>query len=200
MSCFLLQLAEPAFDQLRTKEQLGYIVHTSLKRFAQNVLGISFIVQSSHKEPIYLDGRVEDFLVNYRQELESMSEEKLQTYIRAVCEKLLEKPKNLDQESSKYWVEIRNNTYLFNRKELLVEMLKDSSLNVKSLLEFFDRYLNSSSNKRSKLSSQFFGKDYALPEDAATTTENGNKKVVKISDPSLFKRTFPLLPVESYEV
>ncbi len=57
------------------------------------------IVQSSHKDPIFLDGRIEDFLTTYRQSIAEMSEEKLQTFVDAVIEKLLEKPKNLDQVS-----------------------------------------------------------------------------------------------------
>ncbi len=58
------------------------------------------IVQSSHKDPIFLDCRIEDFLTTYRQSIAEMSEEKLQTFVDAVIEKLLEKPKNLDQVSN----------------------------------------------------------------------------------------------------
>lgn len=55
------------------------------------------IVQSSHKDPVFLDGRIEEFLATYRQTIAEMSEEKLKTFVDAVIEKLLEKPKNLDQ-------------------------------------------------------------------------------------------------------
>lgn len=57
------QMSEPAFDQLRTKEQLGYIVFTGLKRLNQQYLALHMIVQSSHKDADYLDGRVESFLL-----------------------------------------------------------------------------------------------------------------------------------------
>ena len=67
LTCFipprsLFQMSEPAFDQLRTKEQLGYIVFTGLKRLNQQYLALHMIVQSSHKDADYLDGRVESFL------------------------------------------------------------------------------------------------------------------------------------------
>jgi insulysin len=91
------QIKEAAFDQLRTKEQLGYIVFSSVKRIAQNILALSIIVQSSHKDPMFLDSRIEDFLLNYRETLVSMTNEKLQIFVQALVEKLLEKPKNLDQ-------------------------------------------------------------------------------------------------------
>lgn len=93
-------MSEPAFDQLRTKEQLGYIVFTGIKRLNQQVLALHIIVQSSHKDPQYLDERIESFLELYRKHLlEECTAEQLQTHIHAVIEKLLEKPKNIDQVS-----------------------------------------------------------------------------------------------------
>ena len=90
-------MSEPAFDQLRTKEQLGYIVFTGIKRLNQQVLALHLIVQSSHKDADFLDGRVEDFLLQYRAQLAAISAEDLGANVNAVIEKLLEKPKNIDQ-------------------------------------------------------------------------------------------------------
>jgi insulysin len=91
-------LTEEAFDQLRTKEQLGYIVFTGMKKIAQNMAAIHFIVQSNHKDALYLDERIETFLKTYYENtLLTMEQEKLTNFINAVKEKLLEKPKNLDE-------------------------------------------------------------------------------------------------------
>ncbi len=90
-------MSEPAFDQLRTKEQLGYIVFTGIKRLSQQYLALHLIVQSSHRDADYLDGRVESFLVQYRDHLKGISAEDFQANVAAVIEKLLEKPKNIDQ-------------------------------------------------------------------------------------------------------
>lgn len=90
-------MSEPAFDQLRTKEQLGYIVFTGIKRLNQQYLALHLIVQSSHKDADYLDGRVEDFLLQYRAQLTSMPAEDFAANIAAVIEKLVEKPKNIDR-------------------------------------------------------------------------------------------------------
>ena len=90
-------MSEPAFDQLRTKEQLGYIVFTGIKRLSQQYLALHLIVQSSHRDADYLDGRVESFLVQYRDQLKAISAEDFQANVAAVIEKLLEKPKNIDQ-------------------------------------------------------------------------------------------------------
>ena len=46
-------LDEPAFDTLRTKEQLGYMAYLQ-RSFSVNVMGGVFIIQSSVKDPEYL--------------------------------------------------------------------------------------------------------------------------------------------------
>ena len=53
-------LHEPCYNVLRTQEQLGYIVHSDIRR-AHGVQGLRFIVQSE-KPPAYVDGRIEAFL------------------------------------------------------------------------------------------------------------------------------------------
>ena len=189
-------MSEEAFDQLRTKEQLGYIVFTGMKRIAQNYGSLHMIVQSHHKDPIYLDHRIETFLqYYYDQVLVPMTSEKFQSFVTAVKEKLLEKPKNLDEESDQYWEEISYQTYLFHRHELMVQRLENSLLVTKELAKtFFEKYFLASSPDRVKLSSQFFGAKTTFP---AADSTNQNKEVMMIEDPSLFKHKLPLLPVLS---
>jgi insulysin len=94
-----MKMSEPAFDQLRTKEQLGYIVFTSIKRLNQQHLALHIMVQSSHKDADYLDGRIESFLCQYRAMLLAMPQKEFQENVAAVIEKLVEKPKNIDEVS-----------------------------------------------------------------------------------------------------
>ena len=182
-------ISEPAFDQLRTKEQLGYIVHTSTKKVG-HLCGLQVIVQSSHKDPTYLDARVEDFLVGFRSKLGAFTDEELQTNIQAVVEKLLEKPKNLDQESSNYWGEIKTATYLFDRKARLAKYLR--SVTLEECLDYFDQYFAVGGADRRKCSSQFYGKGTKYPKTSS------DPAVVIIKDPSQFKRTMALEPIKSY--
>lgn len=80
---------EPAFNQLRTVEQLGYIVHTAVKRVGNSV-GMHVIVQSSHKDPVYLDQRVEEFIGSYRSTLAAMEAEEVEKNRQAVSRKYAE--------------------------------------------------------------------------------------------------------------
>ncbi|KAG6439278.1 hypothetical protein O3G_MSEX000638, partial [Manduca sexta] len=55
-------LAEPCFSVLRTKEQLGYIVFSGVRR-SNGDQGLRIIVQSD-RHPAYLEERIEAFIEN----------------------------------------------------------------------------------------------------------------------------------------
>lgn len=104
-------LHEPAFDQLRTKEQLGYIVFSGLKT-STTTLGFRFLIQSE-KTTQYLEGRIDSFLSNYIETLEQMCDSEFESHKRSLVIKLLEKMKNLDQETNRLWSQISNEYYDF---------------------------------------------------------------------------------------
>jgi len=104
--------SEPVFDQLRTKEQLGYNVFSGL-RHSFTTIGFRFIIQSE-KDPRYLDSRIENFLTTYRQTLVNMSETEFESHKRSLVVKRLEKLKNLDQETGRHWSQIQCEYYDFD--------------------------------------------------------------------------------------
>jgi insulysin len=104
---------EPAFDQLRTKEQLGYIVFASIRNFA-TTCGFRFLIQSE-RTPDYLDRRIEAFLVQFGESLQKMTDTEFEGHQRSLINKRLEKLRNLDQESSRHWSQISNEYYDFEQ-------------------------------------------------------------------------------------
>ncbi|PRQ33997.1 putative insulysin [Rosa chinensis] len=58
---FVLIAKQPAFHQLRSVEQLGYIT-ALLQRNDCGIRGLQFIIQSAMKGPGHIDLRVEEFL------------------------------------------------------------------------------------------------------------------------------------------
>lgn len=74
---------EPFFDQLRTKEQLGYNVSTDVKVTAE-VSGLVFALQAANHAPDYLEARVEAFLIRFREMLAKMSSGQYQNHVRGV--------------------------------------------------------------------------------------------------------------------
>jgi insulysin len=92
---------EPAFDQLRTKEQLGYVVFSGA-RSTPTTIGYRFIIQSE-KTPDYLESRIDSFLTNFLKVIEKMTDSEFESHKRSLITKRMEKLKNLDQESSRLW-------------------------------------------------------------------------------------------------
>ncbi|KUI56296.1 hypothetical protein VP1G_03557 [Cytospora mali] len=141
-------LHEPAFDQLRTKEQLGYVVFSGAKNSATTT-GFRFLIQSE-KTAQYLETRVENFLSNYAATLEKMGESDFESHKRSLSIRLLEKMKNLDQETSRIWNQISTEYYDFESSTKTVECVK--GLAKEDMVEFFNKYINPSSPDRAKIS------------------------------------------------
>ncbi|EWZ78148.1 hypothetical protein FOWG_17524 [Fusarium oxysporum f. sp. lycopersici MN25] len=124
-------LHEPAFDQLRTKEQLGYIVFSGPRAFS-TTYGFRFLIQSE-MTPEFLDSRIESFLMRYADTMEKMSE-----------------TENLGQESTRHWSQITNEFYDFELAQRDAAQIK---LLTKPEVEgFFNQRLNPASSQRARLS------------------------------------------------
>lgn len=102
---------EPCFNQLRTKEQLGYIVFSGVRASA-TTYGFRFIIQSEKTAP-YLETRIELFLEGLVKTIEDMNETDFENNKRSLIVKRLEKPKHLDQETDKHWNQIHSEYYDF---------------------------------------------------------------------------------------
>ncbi|KAL7274797.1 metalloprotease [Rhizina undulata] len=139
---------EPAFDQLRTKEQLGYVVFSGLRVNATTFV-YRVLIQSERSAP-YLESRIEVFLKEYGERLEKMSEKEVKVHINSAIAKKTEKLKNLNQETSRLWNYIASEYYDFMQIDAEVELLR--GITKAELVDFFKRYIDPASPTRSKVS------------------------------------------------
>jgi insulysin len=110
-------LSEPAFDILRTKEQLGYIVGaTTWTTSGDNEEGLRIVVQSE-RGPVYLEERVEAFLDHMKGVIERMTDEQLAEQKNGLQRKWREVVKNLNEEATKYWIQIDSGFLDFLRRK-----------------------------------------------------------------------------------
>jgi len=151
-------LKEPAFNELRTNEQLGYIVHTSIKTSGDNIKGLLFLIQSDSFDAIHLDTRVEAFLGRLRSKIVAMNQGEFQKNIVAVCQSLREKNKNIGEETSKYWHALTNKSYDFKRLDLIADEVEKVEKN--EVLQFFDKFIAVDGPRRKKLSVQVFAEQH----------------------------------------
>jgi insulysin len=189
---------EPAFNQLRTEEQLGYIVHTSVKTSGANIKSLLFLIQSDSFAPDHVEKRIEVFIAKFRESIAKMSTQVFQTNVDTVVASLLEKNKNLGEESTRYWHVIQNHTYQFKRLQMMAEHVK--SLNKEQVLQFFDRYIASNGPSRRKLCIQVFAKqheDVVSREKGGCDGESAADARTYIDHPAEFKRSMPLFAMPS---
>ncbi|CAL8128505.1 unnamed protein product [Orchesella dallaii] len=138
---------EPCFDQLRTKEQLGYIVFSGVRR-AQGTQGIQILVQSD-RHPVYVEGRIDNFLDILKKTLDDMTEEEFLQHRNALFVTKSEKPKKLIERSNLIWSEISQQLYRFERQ---AEELTDlGSVTLEDVRAFFNIAMGSGSVKRKRI-------------------------------------------------
>ncbi|KAJ7532538.1 hypothetical protein O6H91_13G008200 [Diphasiastrum complanatum] len=140
--------SEPCFNQLRTKEQLGYRVDCGI-RVTYRVLGFCFRVQSSKYDPSYLQKRVDAFIARLHQLLEHMEEDEFASYRDALIAEKLEKDHSLLDETDSYWGQILDRRYLFDARKLEAASLRD--LQRKDVLDWYNHFLNGDSKFRRRL-------------------------------------------------
>ena len=111
-------LSEPAFNVLRTREQLGYLVScTNWTLSGLSERGLRIVVQSE-KKPGYLEERVEAFLDEMKIRLETMTDEEFISHRSGLEKKWLEADKNLAEEVAKYIVQLNSGHLDFLRSTL----------------------------------------------------------------------------------
>ncbi|CAJ0588568.1 unnamed protein product [Cylicocyclus nassatus] len=148
-------LKEPAFNQLRTVEQLGYIVWTG-PRLSSGTLALQVIVQGP-KNPDFVLDRIEAFIEKIRATIEEMPDEEFQQQVAGLITRLLEKPKTLGGRSRRFWSEIECKMYDFDRYESEVAVLRD--VTKEELLQYFDRKFGKSAPERRMIAVYVHGKD-----------------------------------------
>jgi len=186
-------LLEPCFDQLRTKEQLGYIVFCGV-RMSNSMQGLRIIVQSDQR-PAYLEERVEAFLEQSDAALEAMPQEEFERHKTALITVLSDKPKKMSAQSALYWGEVACGQYNFTRQEEEVAFVR--AITHAETLAFYRRFLAKNAVQRHKLCVHILSKSAYGAEDVdqqmPLPCEDYSGRVIT-NRPS-FKQSLPLAPM-----
>ncbi|KAJ7112437.1 Metalloenzyme, LuxS/M16 peptidase-like protein [Mycena crocata] len=169
-SSLLVQiLQEPAFNVLRTKEQLGYIVSCSGWVLAgQSEKGLRIVVQSE-KRPGYLEDRVEAFLEGMKTTIEEMSAEDFEEHKESVKKRWTEAEKNLTEEASRFAIHVTSGQWDFLRSEKDAEFIKD--VTKEDVLKMFLADVHPASKTRAKLSVHMRSQKPRKPRVSAAAAE-----------------------------
>jgi len=144
-------LSEKFYEDLRTKQQLGYIVSAGVKALS-DTRNLSFICQSSIVSAQAITIEIQKFINGARKNfLEPLTEDAVSVYARALIVQRFEPDKNLQTEGSRNWNEIATNRLQFDRLQKEAAALK--GIKKVDILEFWDDIiLGASEGKRVLLS------------------------------------------------
>ncbi|KAK6457763.1 Metalloenzyme, LuxS/M16 peptidase-like protein [Scheffersomyces xylosifermentans] len=141
-------IREPCFNQLRTKEQLGYVVFSGL-RLGRTSLGFRILVQSERTTD-YLEYRIDEFLTNFGKYVNNeLTDEDFAKFKQALKDTKLAKLKHLSEETNRLWNYITDGYYDFESRLKHVNLLE--SISKDEFVHFFNDYIFNESKKAGKL-------------------------------------------------
>lgn len=210
-----------AYNQLRTKEQLGYIVSAYTRKVAGGGWGLTIVVQSSVASPVVLEERIEEWLKLFRKELEEMDPQLIAEEAQGIVAQYREGNTKLSQEVSSAWNEIsgsegcneRMTTPVFDRLDRLADELvlksdsttsattlngnprKDANDLKKRIIEFFDETYAVDAPQRRLISTRVFSQN-SKEEYEATLKQPG--VLSSYSDMRYLKDFLSTWPVAPY--
>ncbi|KAL7538426.1 hypothetical protein ACHAXR_012769 [Thalassiosira sp. AJA248-18] len=186
-----------AFNQLRTKEQLGYIVSAFVKKTTGGGNAFGVVVQSSNTLPPALEERILRWIEQFRQELEDMPEERFAMEAAAVKANLLEKDIKLAEEIGSVWGEILSTVPhsdhfknpVFDRVEqfagvLTLDDTKEGDANDASEANLPS--FKSAADLKSKVL-EFYDKYFMSPDRRAVSARVYNRKAKDLFDQNIGK-------------
>ena len=144
------------FNELRTNQQLGYLVGAGYAPFNTRA-GIAFYVQSPEFKATTLLERHTHFINNYLHTINELNEDNWQQQKQGLTTHIGEKDKNLRLRSQRLWLAIGNRDYDFDMQVRLLDAL--NKLTLKDLKDYAEalfhenraRYELLSSTKESKV-------------------------------------------------
>jgi insulysin len=101
-------MEQPFYDELRTKQQLGYIVYSGI-RYKESIPTLCFIVQSSLINSNDIQDRIDSYLNEFILHVEeNVKEDEFKSFKNGLIETKLEEDQRLTSQAGRFWSEISN--------------------------------------------------------------------------------------------
>ncbi|XP_069674736.1 nardilysin isoform X2 [Periplaneta americana] len=162
----MLLMEEPLFDVLRTKEQLGYDVYSTL-RDTCGILGFTVTVncQAGKHSVSHVNKRIEAFLKKFSNVLKKMRAKHFEEARNSLIQLKQLLDIHLKEEVTRNWSEISSGNYIFDRLKRDVSCLE--ALKLSELRKWYnDHVLCGNKSNFRKLSVQVVGNDVTSDKSA----------------------------------
>lgn len=111
-------LQTPFYSQLRTEQQLGYIVFANYMPL-RAVPGLVFVVQSPVANPLQLEQAYDHFLDQSAAQLQQLTESDLERFRQSLISRINRRDNSISERSARFWRELdRGNTAFDTREQL----------------------------------------------------------------------------------
>lgn len=120
-------LATPFFNELRTEQQLGYIVFASARPIERHP-GLVFVVQSPVLDPEGIEQRVDDFIQGQVKRIDALTDEELEDYRQGLIVDLTKRDANLDERGGRFWQSLNGRESDFDYQLQIAEQVKTISV------------------------------------------------------------------------
>lgn len=130
-------ISTPYFNQLRTEQQLGYVVFAG-SWVRVNTPGLIFVVQSPVAAPAAVAAATSAFLVDFRERLARMTPEQFESEREGLLARLLERDQNLNSRGSRLWRDLQDQVLDFDSRERLATAIRAVELD--AFRDFYDHF------------------------------------------------------------
>ena len=141
-------LYEPCYNTLRTKEQLGYSVHSG-PRLTYGISGLCIVIQSGVYDPCHLDARIDAFLSSFLTTLREMSDEEFEKNREALLANKMIKDRNLGEAGDRAWDVLVSRGKNFKHREEEISLIRE--LRKEDVMEYFREKVVVGGRERRKL-------------------------------------------------
>lgn len=118
MALMQQSLKSSFFHQLRTEQQLGYIVFVTAMNY-KDVAGSLFVVQSPSAELSAVVAAINEYLAQAEAGVDDF-----ESHRSALIQRLLEPPKNLQEQTARFWGQLAAKDFEFDDHDRMVDYLR----------------------------------------------------------------------------
>jgi secreted Zn-dependent insulinase-like peptidase len=104
------------FHELRTKQQLGYMVGTGYLPLNRHP-GLIFYIQSPSTGPRVLLEAIDEFIADFSYAVMQITNEQWESTKQGLISQIMEHDSNLKTRGQRYWVSLGNRDYQFDQRE-----------------------------------------------------------------------------------
>jgi len=146
LSSLAAQIIQPQyFQELRTEQQLGYVVSATNRPIVKRG-GITFIVQSPSTSAQGLEQATLKFIDDFVSAWPDADPDEFEQHKAGLLNRLLEAPKNLNEQSQRYWGDLVHDIHTFDQRQQIAARVR--TLTMQDMAEYFASIQQKLASKR----------------------------------------------------